>query len=191
MDIKKILSIKTNSKTNIHNFLRSNLSNITCSQILCNQKKPIIDTIVHRASTRRRAMYGRLPWPCGRSWTWADGSPTSTCRTRKWSRACDDCIAPRSVPTPMARTAAAKRIPITFSTIYRNRPRARRIFTIWCWIVGDVRRRRGRPSGRSRCFSSGRTSATRPRPDIERPVKSRSTWFVAVATRARLNDART
>lgn len=144
-----------------------------------------------RASTRRRATCGRSPWPYGRSWTLADGSLTSTCRTRKWCRVCDDCIGPIAPPTPTRRAADARRIPITFSPIYRSRPRAPRIFTIWCSTAGGGRRARGQPSGRSRCSCSGRTSATRPHPDIERLARSRSTRFAAVATCARLDVAHT
>lgn len=172
-----------NSK-NFHSFSQT-LRSCLEARIRCNQYD------LCRASTRRRATCGRSPWPYGRSWTLADGSLTSTCRTRKWCRACDDCIGPIAPPTPTRRAADARRIPITFSPIYRSRPRAPRIFTIWCSTAGGGRRARGQPSGRSRCSCSGRTSATRPHPDIERLARSRSTRFAAVATCARLDVART
>lgn len=115
----------------------------------------------------------------GRFWTSADASHTSTCPTKKWCRACGNCITP-PIATTLIPKMTARRILEMSLIIYRDPLPPPRTSTIWCSNAGDERRTRDRLSVKYRSFCSVKILDTLQHPDIEPRTWASATFLIII-----------
>lgn len=135
--------------------------------------------LTFRESIRPRAMCGLSRLLSGKFWTSGDASLTSISPTKKWCRACDNCITPPSATTLIPKMVARRILEMSL-IIYRDPPPPPRISTIWCSNAGGERRTRGRLSVKYRSFCSGKILDTLQHPDIEPQTWTSATFLIII-----------